>query len=349
MYKTFSFLLIVCLFLTACNKQPQPFSSFEDAQSALKTLNAALIQSKTVENEILTEQQLVFSEAYLAKRHAIYQGLMDMDLESNQIAQVNYLVIAERFPERYFNWPAQINVLKNMLALNGKVYKPDSIIKWLKLTQDQLDSAVQSNLKLNKVELSLLQLHVDKTLQNNTIQGALKSQLRSFRDYLDSYKARGSIGLRGLANGSEWYQSKLNYFSGSVHSPLEWSSILNKKINTLKVTKPILVRAVPAEHERSFTVRSLQGDKIIEGLDWQTHYIDLPSMAANTETSADIYSLMLVMMETDIGIHYHAWTLPQARVNLVKRLNISDEFAHYLAEDIILFPGQSFSFASKAL
>ena len=42
-----------------------------------------------------------------------------MDLNLNQIAQVNYLVIAERFPERYFNWPAQVDVLKNMLAVRG--------------------------------------------------------------------------------------------------------------------------------------------------------------------------------------------------------------------------------------
>jgi uncharacterized protein (DUF885 family) len=50
------------------------------------------------------------------------------------------------------------------------------------------------------------------------------------------------------------------------------------------------------------------------------------------------------MMESDIGIHYHAWTLPQAKVNLIKRLQMSPEEAQYLVEDIILYPGQSFSF-----
>ena len=349
MYKTLSFLSLMCLFLAACSKQPQPFTSFEDAQTALKSLNTALVQTKKIKIDTLTDEQLVFSDAYLAKRHAIYQSLMDMQLESNQIAQVNYLVIAERFPERYFNWPAQINVLENMLAFDGTKHKPDNIIKWLKLTQDQLDSAKHSNLKLNKVELSLLNSYVDETLKNNKVQGALQSHLRAFSVYLSNYKVRGSVGLRGLANGSEWYQSKLNYFSGAVHSPLEWASLLNKKINMLKVTESISNVDVPKTHEYSFIVQVVKSSKQIPGLGWQSHYLDLPSMAANMNASASNSALMLVMMETDVGIHYHAWTLPQAKVNLIKRLKISPEFAQYLVEDIILYPGQSFSFASTTL
>jgi len=56
---------------------------------------------------------------------------------------------------------------------------------------------------------------------------------------------------------------------------------------------------------------------------------------------------MLTMMETDIGIHYHAWTIEQAKVNLSKRLKVSEQTAQYLVEDIILYPGQSFSFCGQ--
>ena len=103
---------------------------------------------------------------------------------------------------------------------------PDNVITWLKLTQDTLDSAKQSNLKLNKVELALLQRYVLSAIGSSEAQPALKSHIRAFSDYLASYKPRGSVGLRGLPNGTQWYQSKLNYFSGEVHSPLEWVTLL---------------------------------------------------------------------------------------------------------------------------
>ncbi|MBH0036304.1 hypothetical protein I6F43_16800 [Pseudoalteromonas sp. NZS71_1] len=347
MYKKLSFSLLLCLFLAACSKQPQPYESFEDAQVALKTLNMALVQPDAKKIDRITKEQLVFSDAYLVKRHTIYQNLMDMELNLNQIAQVNYLVIAERFPERYFNWPAQVDVLKNMLAFEGSKSTPDNIITWLKLTQDTLDSAKQSNLKLNKIELTLLQSYVLSAIGSNDVQPALKSHIRAFSDYLTSYKPRGSVGLRGLPNGSQWYQSKLNYFSGEVHSPLEWVTILNENIKVLD--RVAFDSKLSISHKKSFLVQYLSDEKLIEGLDWQADYQDLPAMASNMNMSDKDKTLMLAMMESDIGIHYHAWTLPQAKVNLMKRLEITHEEAQYLVEDIILYPGQSFSFIQQII
>ena len=347
MYKKLSFSLLLCLFLAACSKQPQPYESFEDAQVALKTLNMALVQPDAKKIDRITKEQLVFSDAYLVKRHTIYQNLMDMELNLNQIAQVNYLVIAERFPERYFNWPAQVDVLKNMLAFEGSKSTPDNIITWLKLTQDTLDSAKQSNLKLNKIELTLLQSYVLSAIGSNDVQPALKSHIRAFSDYLASYKPRGSVGLRGLPNGSQWYQSKLNYFSGEVHSPLEWVTILNENIKVLD--RVAFDSKLSISHKKSFLVQYLSNEKLIEGLDWQADYQDLPAMASNMNMSDKDKTLMLAMMESDIGIHYHAWTLPQAKVNLMKRLEITQEEAQYLVEDIILYPGQSFSFIQQII
>ena len=57
----------------------------------------------------------------------------------------------------------------------------------------------------------------------------------------------------------------------------------------------------------------------IKGLDWLTGFTILPVMASENCSVAD-RTLMLALMETDVGIHYHAWTIPQARVNLMKRL-----------------------------
>ncbi|MBA6410522.1 MAG: hypothetical protein V7683_10585 [Pseudoalteromonas distincta] len=347
MYKKLSFSLLLCLFLAACSKQPQPYESFEDAQVALKTLNMTLVQPDAKKIDRITKEQLVFSDAYLVKRHTIYQNLMDMELNLNQIAQVNYLVIAERFPERYFNWPAQVDVLKNMLAFEGSKSTPDNIITWLKLTQDTLDSAKQSNLKLNKIELTLLQSYVLSAIGSNDVQPALKSHIRAFSDYLTSYKPRGSVGLRGLPNGSQWYQSKLNYFSGEVHSPLEWVTILNENIKVLD--RVAFDSKLSISHKKSFLVQYLSDEKLIEGLDWQADYQDLPAMASNMNMSDKDKTLMLAMMESDIGIHYHAWTLPQAKVNLMKRLEITQEEAQYLVEDIILYPGQSFSFIQQII
>ncbi|WP_405600070.1 MULTISPECIES: hypothetical protein [unclassified Pseudoalteromonas] len=347
MYKTLFLSLLLCLFLVACSRQEPVYNSFEEAQSALKDLNTSLVRTNVLNSENVTNEQFVFSDTYLNKRHTIYQSLMDMQLKSNQIAQVNYLVIAERFPARYFPWPAQVNVLTNMLKQDSSDKGTDNIVTWLKLNQSTLNNARQSNLKLNKVELQLLKSYLLGAIDSYGIQPALKSHIRAFSDYLANYKPRGSLGLRGLPNGTEWYQSKLNYFSGEVHSPLEWVTLVNEQIKHLSIVA--FEYTLSVSHQTSFLVQYLSDEQPIEGLDWQSAYQDLPTMASNMSMSDKDKMLMLAMMESDIGVHYHAWTLPQAKVNLMKRLEITQQEAQYLVEDIILYPGQSFSFIKKIM
>jgi hypothetical protein len=95
----------------------------------------------------------------------------------------------------------------------------------------------------------------------------------------------------------------------------------------------------------------LESDKQAQaqGLDWLTKFKTLPVLAQNKAITAADKTLMLALMETDVGIHYHAWTLPQAKVNLIKRLDISESDAQYLVKDIVLYPAQSFSFAQQVL
>jgi uncharacterized protein (DUF885 family) len=349
MNKSLTFSFFICFFLASCSKQTQPYNSFQEARAALITLNAVLIQQDVLNDQKIKVEQIPFTEAYLTKRHEIYQRLMEMDLSPAQAEQVNYLVIAERFPERYFTWPAQINVLANMLALDASNAGIGKANQWLKFTQIQLDNAKQSNLKLNKIELTMLQGYVASMLVEQKTPTTLLPQLNRLNYYLSQYKPRGSAGMRGLANGSEWYQSKLNYFSGAVHSPLEWVTLLDKQIKTLD--RAVLKFKGETNYQQSFLVQFLESDKQAQaqGLDWLTKFKTLPVLAQNKAITAADKTLMLALMETDVGIHYHAWTLPQAKVNLIKRLDISESDAQYLVKDIVLYPAQSFSFAQQVL
>jgi hypothetical protein len=339
----FSFLL--CLLLTSCAEKAPQYASFTQAQQALKAVNIALYQPENIKNKALIDEQLPFSEAYLAKRHSIYQQLMQMQLTAQQSEQINYLVIAERFPERYFAWPAHTNVLANLLTLSNTPAEYLKVRNWLQWVQRQLVNAEQSNLKLNKVELSLLTSYVQNAMNNSDTPNTLLAQLNSINDYLLAYTPRGSIGLYGLANGSAWYQSKLNYYSGQVHSPLQWLSIINERLKTQPLHPLEAVLTVPTE--QSLVLQYAKKVQPIPGLDWRTQYQDLPAMADKVTLSHFEKSLLLALMETDVGVHIHAWTLPQARINLIKRLQISDTMANDLVTNIVLYPAQSFSFYSQ--
>ena len=338
--------LLFCLLLASCSKPADLFSSYKEAQSALISLNTALSAQKNLNSTGLSNEQLPFTDSYLARRHAIYQQLMQMKLSAAQTHQVNYLVIAERFPERYFAWPAHTDVLSNMLSIvkNDAQYK--NIEQWLIFVKSQLQSAEQSNLKLNKIEHNYLKHYVQQAINSTDIPIELNESLSVLNNYLMQYKPRGSIGLSGLANGSQWYQSKLNYFANDVLSPLEWLSLIDSKFKTMQSSTEQLTVGTSDVSQLSETfLKEMQ----VSGLDWSTAYRLLPQLASTKQLTAADKRLYLAMMETDLGVHYHAWTLSQARLNLLKRLNISEEDARILVEDIIFYPGQSFSFASQLL
>lgn len=338
--------LLFCLLLASCSKPADLFSSYKEAQSALISLNTALSAQKNLNSTGLSNEQLPFTDSYLARRHAIYQQLMQMKLSAAQTHQVNYLVIAERFPERYFAWPAHSDVLSNMLSIvkNDAQYK--NIEQWLIFVKSQLQSAEQSNLKLNKIEHNYLKHYVQQAINSTDTPIELNESLSVLNNYLMQYKSRGSIGLSGLANGSQWYQSKLNYFANDVLSPLEWLSLIDSKFKTMQSsTEQLMVGTSDVSQLSETFLKEMQ----VSGLDWLTAYRLLPQLASTKQLTAADKRLYLAMMETDLGVHYHAWTLSQARLNLLKRLNISEEDARILVEDIIFYPGQSFSFASQLL
>ncbi|WP_372761580.1 hypothetical protein [Pseudoalteromonas sp.] len=347
MNKTLTFSFLVCLLLTACSKQEPSYTSYSEAQQALQAVNLALYPPPQLKHKGLLDEQLPFTDDYLTQRHYIYQQLMQMTLTEPQTAQVNYLVIAERFPERYFAWPAHTNVLTNLINLATSAADYQKVAQWLKFVQQQLVNAEQSNLKLNKIERNRLASYVTAAINDSDTPDQLLAQLQTFNEYLISYIPRGSVGLYGLANGSAWYQSKVNYFSGQVHSPLQWLTIINQQ---LKNAQPQANEdVVMVNQQQSFILQFSNHAQRAAGLDWLTGYTDLPHMANRIELTDYQTSLMLAMMETDVGIHIHAWTLPQARINLIKRLQVSPETADQLVTNIVLFPAHAFSFYANAV
>ena len=230
------------------------------------------------------------------------------------------------------------------IVKNDAQYK--SIDYWLIFVQTQLKAAEQSNLKLNKIEHSYLKYYVQQAINSTNTPIELNESLSVLNNYLTQYKPRGSIGLSGLANGSQWYQSKLNYFANDVLSPLEWLSLIDSKFKTMQSSTEQITVGISDVSQLSETF--LKETQLL-GLDWSTGYMLLPQRANNKQLTAADKRLYLTMMETDLGVHYHAWTLSQARLNLLKRLNISEEDASILVEDIIFYPGQAFSFAPQLL
>ena len=126
MNKTHLLSVLFSLFLVACSKQPPPFESYGAAQQSIKSLNTALKPVGTA--SVPHEQVLPFSSAYLSLRHQMYQRLQTMTLSNAQTQQLNYLIIAERFPERFFSWPAQVNVLENLLSAQMQSTKSNEVI-----------------------------------------------------------------------------------------------------------------------------------------------------------------------------------------------------------------------------
>lgn len=334
------------IFLTACSKPEIQFSDIKQAEQQLKAQNEFLQPTPLTNDDDLIPSKLPFSESYLEKRHTIFQSLRAMDLTAEQQQLADYLSIAERFPARYFPWPAHANVVANMLK-NNKVSQ-QAIADWVNFTMTQLSLGLQSKLKLNQLEIDALKLQLAKLKLRSDLSTNLSIALTRFEAYLAAYTPRGSIGLYGLANGAPWYQSKLNYFAGSTKAPLQW---LAKIQSSLAVSTPqAFDLPLSGEHFHSVLEQWLVSKSVTtdRGLDWAQGYKNLPTtteLVLENMSEAE-KTFWLAMMETDLGIHYHAWTSQQAKVNLLKRVKLTPQQADYLVADIVFYPAFSFSFTS---
>ncbi len=327
-------LLVASVMLIACSEQTTKFNTVHEGQQELRNINNLLSN----QNEHSKVTSWPFSESYLQARHLAYKGLQETELTDSQRAQLNYMIIAERYPERYFVWPIQRDVISNARLQSD--FSEQGLAAWLELVETRLIAAEQSNLKLNKIELTLLHNMVTAHLNNN--DNHVQTALNKLNQYLTQYKPRTKLGLVGLANGKDWYQSKLNYFSGVTKPPLDWLSEIQQALKqphsadfllplTDSHTKPLVMSYFTQEHQH-------------DGFDWQLEFID--PLQNKRELSEGEQYFWQVMMETDVGIHYHTWSEQQARVNLMKRLNVDQLQADWLIEDIVLYPAMSFIFVN---
>ena len=269
-------------------------------------------------------------------RHQAYQGLKTTTLDVSQQAQLNYLIIAERYPERYFVWPVQRDVISQARLVGD--YSVNELANWLELVETQLIAAEQSNLKLNKIELTLLHNMVKSHLDNS--DDSVQAALNKLNQYLTQYKPRTKLGLVGLANGKDWYQSKLNYFSGETKPPLTWLSEIQASLKQSQNADFVLL--VSDSHAKPLVMNYFVESHQHTGLDWQLDYLD--PLKSKRKLTQDEQYFWQVMMETDLGIHYHTWSEQQARVSLMKRLGVNQQQADWLIEDIVLYPAMSFIF-----
>jgi len=335
------------MLLTGCSEPAIDYSDIEQVKQQLKVQNEFLQPLDTsLSSEVALDSKLPFSESYLQTRHEIYRSLRAMDLTQPQQKLADYLSISERFPARYFPWPAHINVVENMLR-NDSITDQE-IAQWIGFTIKQLSLGLESKLKLNKIELNSLKSHVAKLEKIKGINQGISAALINLSQYLSNYIPRGSVGLHGLPNGASWYQSKLNYFAQKTDAPLTWLAKIQNRSEFSK--QQIYTQIFDGEHSVSLLEEwlMLNSFELIAGLDWEQSYYNLPlSVSSHIEKMSDSdKAFWLAMMETDLGIHYHAWTVQQAKVNLQKRVQLSDKQAAYAVENLIYFPAFSFAFAS---
>ncbi|MGB1292650.1 MAG: hypothetical protein ACPG5Z_10955 [Pseudoalteromonas sp.] len=338
----------VCLLmlLTGCSEPAIKYSDIEQVKQQLRVQNEFLQPLDTsIASEITLDSKLPFSESYLLTRHDVYRSLRAMDLTKPQQQLADYLSISERFPARYFPWPANINVVENMLS--NDLITDQEIAQWIGFTIKQLSLGLESKLKLNKIELNSLKSHVAKLEEIKDIGQDISVALESLSDYLSSYTPRGSVGLHGLPNGASWYQSKLNYFAQKTDAPLIWLAKIQNRAEFSKQQR--YTQTFDGDHSDSLLEKWLMFNsyELIAGLDWEQSYYNLPlSASLQIEKMSDSdKAFWLAMMETDLGIHYHAWTVQQAKVNLQKRIQMSDKQAAYAVENLVYFPAFSFAFA----
>ncbi|MBU2970307.1 DUF885 domain-containing protein [Pseudoalteromonas sp. C2R02] len=384
MNKITQFLIIFLLpVLVACNDAHIPKSkSTKGSIEQLKVLNHLLLPSDVVLNQSI---DYPFDETYLMKRHQIYTDLSFFEISSGTgaKAELDYLMIQQRFPERYFPWPSAINVLDTVLT-NTSTTQNSALLSdatiWLRFVQTRLEEATKSNIKLNKMAHSDLIARitlVNEKLNNVNIKEStelteFRSALEQLKTYVLKYKPRNMLGLRQMPNGVDWYQSKLNYFLGGVKAPDEWLIAIQSELKSLEGENVVAIDKMSDAalqkqlNEAGFilpqplltSLVSQFGIEIlnvkVNGLDWQQGYINYnETFEALYEKPGSIHSnfklFWLTIAEIDLGIHYQGWGLKQAQHVLNKRFDLTEDEVTSLIEHVVFYPGQIMSGAKGLL
>ena len=300
---------------SACTEQ-QKLSSFEEVQSQLKNINSVLV----TESKREVSQVLPFSEGYLKQRHI---ALNSADLQSfteYQVNELKYLIIQERYPERYLPWPAAKNVASNLSEGQKQA--------WQNLVQTRLENAKQSKISYNRYELKRLKTYSES------------ESLTDLADYFKTYKPRSRLGIYQLPNGKEWYQSKVNHYLGSVKDPQVVLASIQALTNEYENQETDLEALSLVEIAKKHC-------SIIAGLNWQHAFVNLHATFEQCEKQklGAYKQLILVLAEIDLGIHFQAWSEHQAMVVLNQKLLLEKEQGRKFLEYIVMKPAAVLSLA----
>ncbi|CAM3955466.1 hypothetical protein [Pseudoalteromonas byunsanensis] len=318
---------VIAIHLAGCEKNTSVLD-YHAAKQEVQLLNNLLVQTLPIEQN----PTFPFSESYLHKRHEIYQHIDESALTKLQRDELDYLKIQQRYPARYFPWPAHVNVLDN--ALNQSV-NDKALASWISGVVKRLEAAKESNLYLSRIELDKLKGYLSNQPVGNVLM-----------EYLRDYKPRSGIGLYQLPNGKEWYQSKLNFYYGEPVAP---NVLLNQVQYALSQdnAKPAVVDSFDIRGPLALKILT-QHCEPVEGLSWLDGYVNVPATVAQCQLklAPQRQRMLLTLMEIDIGIHYQGWSYKQAMVTLQTRLELTDEQASNFVENVALHPASVLVFLS---
>ncbi|WP_158678213.1 hypothetical protein [Pseudoalteromonas sp. T1lg23B] len=318
---------VIAIHLAGCEKNTSKLN-YHAAKQEIQLLNSLLIPTQSIEHNPI----FPFSESYLKRRHVIYQRIDERTLTKSQRDEINYLKIQQRYPERYLPWPTHVNVLDVALQQN---VSQEALANWFETLIQTLESAKQSNIYLSRVELDKLKGYVLNQPSGNLLM-----------EYLRAYKPRSGIGLYQLPNGKEWYQSKLNFYYGE---PLAPNVLLNKVQQALSKDndKPVVGESFDLYKPAALQVL-MQHCQQIEGLNWRDNYVNMPATLAQCELKLipRTQRMLLALMEIDLGVHYQGWSYKQALITLQARVELTDEQASTLVENVALHPASVLVFLS---
>lgn len=321
MHDNLKYLFICVILLAGCDASVR--LSFSELQSQLQQ-NNRLLDGDDLNS---VEEVFPFDDQYLKNRHDLYQSV---DLEQLSDAQKNelaYLQIQERYPERFLPWPSQVNLVAHLASDELKLKN------WSRFLITRMEQAKDSNILLSRYEKALLSQYIQPKA----------AVLNELTHYLAKYRPRTQLGLYQLPNGREWYQSKLNYYYGSVIAP---DTLLNQVQHTLSNLERIGPIELTNTGHTHFSLQYLKAHcKLVEGLNWQDLYINLPATAKGCVKVelASTQQLLLTLMEIDLGLHYQAWSEKQAKITLKKRLSLHDKDTESLIKSVVLYPASIFA------
>nr|KJZ06747.1 hypothetical protein TW77_18045 [Pseudoalteromonas rubra] len=261
----------------------------------------------------------------------------DLDNFAETAAQeAQYLSIQQRYPERFLPWPVHLNLPVIAQAHQVASSQMDA---WYGYVEARLNEARESKIVLNRVERQQLldYLTSDITTQSKAAQ--------SLAEYLASYRVRSSLGMYQLPNGKEWYQSKLNFYSGTVNSP---EALLGKLQNLASEAREGATR-VNFSLNPPLVHQLLAACDKRAGLNWRDGFVSLQQTASQCEqilTNGERL-FAVAMMEVDLGVHYFAWSQKQAMLALQSRLALNEDQAFVVLKDILFFPATSFALLSR--